>query len=76
MLMFTSVSTEITLDGEKHSMLFTSPRVPGSHFKVETDAATVQRLRVALTQEVESACAAQGHPHGDGPPHDHRPLNR
>jgi len=41
----------VTERGPRHMALFTSPRVPGSHFKVELDAGTATRLRAVINTE-------------------------
>ena len=56
MLMFTGVITEITEQGSRHMLVLTSPRMPGTHYKVETDAGTAARMRALITTECQSAC--------------------
>jgi len=78
MLMFTSVVTEITAQGPRHMMVFASPRAPGSHYKVETDADTAVRMRALINSEIKAACLADqmlGSDDGDDQPHDD-PFNR
>jgi hypothetical protein len=77
MLMFTSVVTEITKEGPRHMLVFASPRTPGSHYKVEADAATAARMRALINAEVKSACVAdETLGSGDGDDHPHDPFNR
>lgn len=77
MLIFTSVTTEITQEGPKHMLVFTSPRCPGSHYKVEADEGTAMRMRALIPTEIKAASVA-GHifgPDEDDHPHEH-PFNR
>ena len=64
MLIFTGVATEITAQSTNHMMVFTSPRIPGSHYKVETDEGTAARMRALIDAEVRALMVA-------GPPCQH-----
>ena len=76
MLMFTSVVTEITSGKPRHMMVFSSPRNPGSLFKVETDTATAHRLRALINSVVNAATAvAEMLGQDEDNPH-HDPFNR
>lgn len=55
MLMLTGVVVEVTEQGPKHMALFTSPRAPGSHFKIELDPGTAARLRAIINAEAVTA---------------------
>ena len=72
MLIFTSVTTEITQEGPKHMLVFASPRCPGSHDKVEADEGTAARMRALIPTEIRAATMA-GHvfgPDEDDSPHE------
>lgn len=51
MLMLSGVVVELSNDGPSHMALFTSPRVPGTHFKVQVDADVAAKLRTLITTE-------------------------
>jgi len=55
MLILTGVVIEITEAGFCHMLLFTSPRVPGSHYKVQVDDGTAARVRALINAEVITA---------------------
>lgn len=55
MLMLTGVVVELTENGPKQMALFTSPRVPGAHYKVEIDAGTANRIRALINAEAVTA---------------------
>ena len=57
--MLTGVVTELTDSGPCHMLLFTSPRMPGSHYKVQVDAATAARVRTLITSEAITAEMSQ-----------------
>lgn len=52
MLMLTGTCTESTTQGQRHLLLFVSPRIPGVHYKVETDEGTVKRLQEVIGSEI------------------------
>lgn len=58
MLIFAGVTTESSTSGNRHMLVFHSPRLPGIHYKVETDEGTVKRLKTIIGSEVESMMAA------------------
>jgi hypothetical protein len=73
MLMFTGVVTEITEQGPRQMLILASPRIPGSHYKVETDPGTAARMRALINTEVHSACLAEkisGFSDEEDPQHD------
>lgn len=51
MLMLTGAVVEFTSSGAKHMLLFTSPQLPGAHYKVEVDPATAARVRTLINHE-------------------------
>lgn len=55
MLMLTGVVVELTENGPKQMVLFTSPRVPGAHYKVEVDVGTANRIRALINAESVTA---------------------
>jgi hypothetical protein len=55
MLMLTGVVVEITEKGPVHMALFTSPRVPGAHYKIQVDSATAARIRALINTETMTA---------------------
>ncbi len=55
MLILAGVNVEVTSAGTRHMLCFGSPRNPGVHYKIETDAGTVERLRTAINAEVKGA---------------------
>ena len=59
MLMLTGVVTEVYGKGPCHMLLFTSPRVPGSHYKVQVDAGTAARVRALINAENTTAQIAE-----------------
>jgi hypothetical protein len=52
MLMLTGMCSESTQQGQRYALLFVSPRIPGMHYKVETDAGTVRRLQEVIGAEI------------------------
>ena len=58
MLILAGVNVEATTQGTRYMICFGSPRSPGVHYKVETDAGTVERLRTAINTEVRGAMQA------------------
>lgn len=58
MLIFVGMSTEATECGSRHMLIFHSAQLPGMHYKVETDAGTVSRLREIVGSEVVAIRAA------------------
>ena len=55
MLILAGTNVEITSEGTRYMLYLGSPRMPGVQYKVETDAATVTRLQIALQAELESS---------------------
>ena len=55
MLILAGVNVEATTQGTRYMLCFGSPRSPGVHYKVETDAGTVERLQTAINAEVRGA---------------------
>ena len=53
--MLTGVVVEITNKGPCHMLLFTSPRVPGAHYKVQVDGGTAARVRALINAETMTA---------------------
>ena len=53
--MLTGVVIEITKTGPCHMLLFTSPRVPGAHYKVQVDSGTAARVRALINAEIMTA---------------------
>lgn len=58
MLILAGVNVEVTAEGTRHILCFGSPRAPGVHYKVETDAGTVARLQTAMHAELRVAMSA------------------
>ena len=53
MLILAGIEIEIVGDGRQRPMLcLCPPNSPGTHYRVETDLATANRLRYAMAQEV------------------------
>jgi len=76
MLVFTSVSTEFIGQNTRHMLVFTSPRVPGSHYKVETDPATAMRMKALIDAEVKAVMIAGSSQHDDEDPPCDAPFDR
>jgi len=55
MLILAGVNVEATSQGTRYMLCFGSPRNPGVHYRVETDAGTVERLQTAINSEVKGA---------------------
>lgn len=55
MLILAGVNVEVTAQGTRHMLLFGSPRSPGVHYKIESDADTVARLQIAINSEMRAA---------------------
>jgi hypothetical protein len=58
MLVLIGMSHETAKSGSQYMLIFHSARLPGMHYKVETDAGTVRRLREVVGTEVEALMAA------------------
>ena len=58
MLILAGVNVEATTQGTRYMLCFGSPRSPGIHYKVETDAGTVERLQTAINAELKGAMSA------------------
>ena len=57
-------------------LVFSSPRVPGSHYKVEADGKTAARMQVLINAELHSATVTgKMLGHDEDEPH-HDPFNR
>jgi len=55
MLILAGVNVEATAQGTRYMLCFGSPRSPGVHYTVETDAGTVARLQTAMNAETKVA---------------------
>lgn len=58
MLIFVGLTTEVTGCGSCHMLVFQSPHLPGTHYRVETDAGTVGRLQAIISSEAAALMAA------------------
>ena len=66
MLILAAIEIEIVGEGVQRPMLcFCPPNAPGTHYRVETDMATANRLRIACASEVTRM--GQMAMMGDGP---------
>ena len=52
MLIFTGIRVDAGAKSTQRVLLFCSPRLPGVHYSVETDAGTVKRLQEIIETEV------------------------
>ena len=75
MLIFTAVETEISSQGPRNMLVFCSPRTPGSHYRVEADDDTADRMRALIMSEVRVLKNHAQSPDDEDQPH-HDPFNR
>ena len=76
MLIFTSVETEITAQGQRNMLIFCSPRTPGAHYRVEADPGTADRMRALVQSEVRVLKNHAQTPDDDEDQPHHDPFNR
>ena len=65
MFIFAGIEFDCTEKGPRPMLCFCPPNSPGVHYRVETDPATAERLRVIFHDEVARMSAAGAEDEGD-----------
>jgi hypothetical protein len=59
MLILTGLVTEIVDGGPRYMLLFSSPRVQGAHYQVQTDSDTADRMRILIAAELKAIAISE-----------------